>query len=327
MRLIFNTILSVCLFLCIQNINAGQIDDNTKFTISVKPDSVYIGESYALLMELEVSKDIKAEIFPADDSLKKTVEIMSISVPDSIVTPEGNTRYSWKYNLISFEEGFHIIPPFRAAIEKNGVKDTIFSNGVYIAVSLLPHNDEVVMHDVKPIFQVPVTFKEVLPWIAGAVGLILIILLLIYVIRQIQSKKPVFGIPKPILPPHLVAIRELDKLRQENLWQEGMVKEYHTRLTDILRDYLDNRFFMSSKEQVTKEIMSSLRDTGFENNTLLNRLEEVFILADMVKFAKAIPMADENEKVLLNAYFFVNNTEPEPEATVEKQDSEQNKTE
>ena len=324
MRLLFSIILPVCLFMCVHDVYAGTTDENVRFSISVKPDSVFIGEAYTLLMELEIPKGIKAEIFPADDTLKKTVEIMSISAPDSTGTP-GGIRYSWRYNLISFEEGMHLIPPFRAGIEKNGDKDTIFSNGIYIYVSLLPHDEKVVMHDIKPIFQVPVTFKEVLPWITGAAGLILIIWILIYIIKRIRNKKPIFGISKPVIPPHILAIRELDKLRQENLWQEGMVKEYHTRLTDILRDYLDNRFFISSKEQVTREIMSSLRNTGFENNTLLNRLEEVFLLADMVKFAKAIPMADENEKVLLNAYFFVNNTEPEP--AVENQDSEQNKTE
>ena len=34
-------------------------------------------------------------------------------------------------------------------------------------------------------------------------------------------------------PPHVIAIYELRALEQEQLWQKGMIKEYHSRITEI----------------------------------------------------------------------------------------------
>ncbi|MFW5710011.1 MAG: hypothetical protein ACOCXW_00930, partial [Bacteroidota bacterium] len=47
---------------------------------------------------------------------------------------------------------------------------------------------------------------------------------------------------------------------------------------------------------------------NLKDRQTLTLLEELLLLADMVKFAKALPQPGENEKNIENAYNFVKNT-------------------
>ena len=61
-------------------------------------------------------------------------------------------------------------------------------------------------------------------------------------------------------------------------------------------------------EQTSNEIIEALVKSGFNNNTQLGQLKMLLFSADLVKFAKAKPLPDENETALLNSYVFVNET-------------------
>ena len=59
---------------------------------------------------------------------------------------------------------------------------------------------------------------------------------------------------------------ELEILKEEQLWQKGEVKIYYTRLTEILRKYLENRFRVYSLELTTDETLEALVNTGFKKD-------------------------------------------------------------
>jgi hypothetical protein len=130
----------------------------------------------------------------------------------------------------------------------------------------------------------------------------------IYAYVRRRNNKPIFRSPKPADPPHVVALRELDKLRSEKLWQNNRTKDYYIRLSDIIRTYIEGRFGVTAMEMTSDEIIEGMRFSGFEDNNLINRLRNLFTLSDLVKFAKAQPLPDENETAMLDAYLFVNNT-------------------
>ena len=83
---------------------------------------------------------------------------------------------------------------------------------------------------------------------------------------------------------------------------------YYTRLTEILRQYLENRFRVYSLELTTEETLVELIKTGFKKNNGFNDLKSVLTGADLVKFAKYKPVADENEALFQNSWKFVDST-------------------
>ncbi len=286
-------------------------------SVSLPADSATIGETFSMWLDVQFPEGVVATLPAPGDSLRQHIEILQAELADSAQQADGREHLRMHYSLIALDSGDFVLSP-RVLFRNGTVFDTLYANPAAVRVSLAPADSTGTLRDIKPIYRIPLTVNEVLPWLLLLLLISGLVWLVIRWIRRARRREPIFGNAKPILPPHLEALRKLDLLRQEKLWQEGQTKAFYTRLTDIIREYLDNRFGLSSREQVTREILASLRATGFENNLLINRLEYIFSIADMVKFAKAIPLADENDTALLNAYFFVNNTQPQREGVTDE---------
>jgi LPXTG-motif cell wall-anchored protein len=165
---------------------------------------------------------------------------------------------------------------------------------------------------IKPIIgplKVPVTFREMVPWILAGLAVILLITGIIWYLRKRKKQEPVFNLkPKVVLLPHERALNDFEKLRVKKLWQAGRVKEYHSEVTEILRRYIEEHFKVPALEQTSAEITDSLKNLEGCRPDSLSKLNRVLILADMVKFAKAQPLALENEQCLGDSVEFVNET-------------------
>ena len=108
-------------------------------------------------------------------------------------------------------------------------------------------------------------------------------------------------------PPHIVALRALDKLHNEKLWQSGKEKLFYTGITDTLREYIEKRYGVNAMEMTSSEIMQSISDRQIDQKNY-NELDELLKTADLVKFAKYVPQIHENEEAIPAAVRFVNST-------------------
>jgi len=147
-----------------------------------------------------------------------------------------------------------------------------------------------------------------LPWIIAIVIAFIIAYFVFYYLKKRKKAEPIFKAPpKPKLPPHTLALDALDNLRLKKIWQSGRIKEYHTELTDIIREYIDGKFNVNAHELTTYEIMDAINGTT-ANNDAKEKLRQTLILADLVKFAKQQPLPLEHDGSLNNAYDFVKET-------------------
>ena len=110
-----------------------------------------------------------------------------------------------------------------------------------------------------------------------------------------------------IRPAHEIAEEKLDDLKTQQLWQQGLIKEYQSKLTFIIREYLENRYDMKALESTTQEILKDLMSRDFDPG-LNNDLREILTMADLVKFAKARPGENIHESFMLKAYELINRT-------------------
>lgn len=157
----------------------------------------------------------------------------------------------------------------------------------------------------------PFIFAEVRDYVIyGCIALVilgLLVWLLVWLILRHIRNRSVTPRPAPKIPPHVVANKALVELGHRKLWQKGKFKAYYTALTSILRTYISGRWDIGAMEMTTDEIIAALRDVEMPT---ASRTDLITILrtADMVKFAKAEPEAEENEENINRALYFVENT-------------------
>ncbi len=276
--------------------------------------AIMIGDQIKLHIELERQKDVRVQ-FPAwADTLTRNIEIVETYPIDSTPAANGMIRLKQDILVTSFDSGRHVLPPIRFPFVAEGHADTIATRPIYLEVLTMPLDTTQNFADIKPIYKVPIGWADIWPWLLRFGLLFLAAALIgfgIYAFIRWRNNKPIFSAPKPPEPPHITALRELDKLRGEKLWQSNRTKDYYTRLSDVVRTYIEGRFGVTAMEMTSDEILSGLRNADFEDNNLVDRLRKLFSLADLVKFAKAEPLPDENETSMLDSYLFVNNTKIE----------------
>ena len=318
-------VLAVGAFVCT---SAQTIQVNAQFDSA----AILIGDQIKLRIELERQNDVRVKFPVWKDTLTRNIEIIEVYPVDSSRTASGLVRMQQDILVTSFDSGFHVLPPIRFPFVADGIDDTIATRPAFLYVLTLPLDSAQRIADIKPIYKLPLGWVDIYPWLLRF-GLVLLVAVIIafaiYAFIRRRNNKPIFFAPKPVEPPHITALRELDRLRGEKLWQNNRTKEYYTRLSDVVRTYIEGRFGVAAMEMTSDEILAGLRNTGFEDNNLVDRLRKLFSLSDLVKFAKAEPFPDENETSMLDGYLFVNNTKIEvvaEEENVEKVEDTENKT-
>ncbi|MDO4754730.1 MAG: hypothetical protein Q4A54_00125 [Parabacteroides sp.] len=277
--------------------------------IDVKIDSaaILIGEQTVLHLTVTTDKDKEVRLLIPRDTLMAGVEVLEVPKADSSFIE--NDRLLIKQDLLitSFDSSLYLLPPFKVV---DGV-DTIHSNQVALKVSTIPVNVDKPeeFYDIKDVWKPPFVLADYYPWIFGVLLFLFLICVVAYVIKRMRNRQSIipFKKPEPKLPPHEQAIKELDDIKQQKLWQQGLNKEYYTLMTDTLRRYIVERFGLNAMEMTSGEILDLIRKHT-DAVSVYDNLKQIMELADFVKFAKWTPLPDENDLSMMNAYLFVNQT-------------------
>lgn len=280
--------------------------------VEVRVDSaaILIGEQTVLHLTVTTDKDKEIQLVIPKDTLMAGVEVLDVPKADSTVIE--NNRLLIKQDLLvtSFDSSLYLLPPFKVI---DGT-DTVYSNQVALKVSTVPVNTDKPeeFYDIKEVWKPPFVLADYYPWIFGILLVLFLICVVAYVIKRLRNRESIipFKKPEPKLPPHEQAIKELDEIKQQKLWQQGRNKEYYTLITETLRRYIIERFGINAMEMTSGEILDFIRKQH-EADSVYENLKQIMQLADFVKFAKMNPLPDENDLSLMNAYLFVNQTKKE----------------
>ena len=165
--------------------------------------------------------------------------------------------------------------------------------------------DSISMAPLKTIMTEPLTIEDFRFLLIG-LGILLLVAAGIFLLRRMRSKERIQKMEEAVIisaPPHETALRKLRELKEKELWQKGQIKEYQSELTFIIREYLQDRFTMNALEMTTSEI---LREVPEFVDT--EKLGNILQIADLVKFAKAVPGEEIHEKFMQMAFELVEET-------------------
>ena len=278
---------------------ARRIGEQTRARLELSIDSGY----NVVLPELEKEK------------LVEGIEVLE-SKEYSQDVDGGRKNYIQEYLITSFDSTRYEIPPFEVVVDK----DTFASNRLILDVYSVEIDTANINNIAGPaeVVDVQLTWEEVRDAIYLAIILILVAVALVMTTISLIKNKPIIRIVKvkPKLPSHVIAINRIDEIRNnESLSAEGNEKEYYTQLTDVLREYMHDRFGIDAQEMTTSEIIDEL--LKIKDKESIKELKEILEVADLVKFAKMKPDERENRLNMTNAIDFVNETKNAEEQIVQ----------
>lgn len=209
-----------------------------------------------------------------------------------------NDMISQNFIITSWDSGTYYIPEI--SFSENSKTEGLLLN----VRSVFIENDAKIKDIKKPLLA-PIDWKEIFPWIIG----FLLTILIIYLIRKylFKSKEKTKKIePKIIIPSDIIALEQLTALENAKIWQAGRIKEYYSKISEIIRRYTENRFDFIALELTTDEIISQLKHKV--DNQQLSSITILLQRADLAKFAKSKPSDDENNESMKLAKYFIKET-------------------
>jgi hypothetical protein len=283
-----------------------------EITVKSSPDttSILIGDQIGFTVSATVPKGINAVLDTKADTLAGKIVILGRSARDTSATADGKMTITDRYLITSFDTGYYSIPPFYAEVKSGDSLKRYYSGYSYLEVrrpDIAPQDTTDAIFDIVPPRNAPVTFREILPYLVIAI----IAAIVIYLLARFLPRNPLRRFvrpPVPKEPAHVIALRELARLREEELWQKGEVKEYYSRLSDIIRRYIDDRYGISSPELTTDETVRMLQKAAVTTSGQMTLVKELLSLSDMVKFARYMPREELHEKSFDDAVRFVEMT-------------------
>lgn len=300
---------------------------------TISPDSILIGDRFTLTIDVEKDQ-VQSLYFPefrvgatiGEEQKFGIIECVE-DVPVDTVSHKGrNLHLRKQYILTAFDEGIYNLGRPSVLYADKNIVDTLYgcTDSLYVVVSTFKIDSTSMLCDIKPVKKLPFRFGEISGYLAIVLVVLALIGLGIYLLARHLAKRgkrisDLFK-PEPPLPPHIVAITALEALQNQKLWQNNKHKEYYSALTDILRTYLDGRFGVGAMEMTTDEILEQIKSLELPQKSAMD-LVSVLQDADLVKFAKAMPEASENESAFSKVYYFVEETKPVEQTESEEEEA------
>ena len=298
-RFTFLLILFSQTFLLAQNISVSATTDSSKYQV---------GDYIKYQLELKYDKNVKINLPPVKDSVKVLDFIEQLPADSSQVDSKIVKRYNFVFS--KYDSSQVTIPSLKIAytIGSDTIPKFLATNPITILVTTLKVNPQQDIKDIKDPMKLPLNWWLIILITLLAIGVLVAAFYAYqYYKKKKQAKENV--VPEVIISPHEIALSELKTLDEKKLWQQGLIKQYHSEITEIVRKYFEHRFKFRALEMTSAEILAVLSYIE-EGKKVENTAGSFFSNADLVKFAKFEPMPKVNEEMMSQAFEIVNITIP-----------------
>ncbi len=316
-------LLSILSILCLSIFSRAQ-----KPIVRAELDSmtIFVAGQVGLNVIVVAKAGTNLQLVQLPDSLGEHVEVVS-ALPRDTIAQGDLVQYMQRYIITSFDTGLHLIPTLPVAIVEDSEDGNVSLPELTLkVVNPFQQIDVDEQSGVAKIFDInnaedaPFQWSELLiywPWLVGIIIFLILLavcvkLYLKYGRRMDNGQKVEL---KPDEPCEVIALRELERIRTEKLWQHNRVKDYYSELTDTLRRYISARFDINALESTSAELIEALQSSLKDVPSAASDLDYILSQADFVKFAKHEPLPSENDKVISVAVQFVENTTPTTQPT------------
>lgn len=291
-----------------------------KISLEAKVDKSKITIGDLIQYSIVVTRDANVTIeMPELGANLGAFEIRDYKDPD----PEkrkGEIIQRREYTVSTYDIGDYEIPPVivRYNVAGDSTWKELATETIKITVASVKPSEAGDIRDIKPPLELERDWKRIIRFaVAGVIILLIAFLIFYFIKRRKEGKSLIPRWEKPKLPPHEIALNDLNQLLEEQLLEQGAIKAFYIRISEIIRRYVEGRFFIVAIEMTSPQLIDAMQEAEVEENQV-QLLEDFLFQCDLVKFAKYFPTAEEHQAVIDQAFHFIHSTkiilEPETEA-------------
>jgi hypothetical protein len=271
--------------------------------VQVDTSVISVGDRITYTVSVEHAPDERV-VWPDSLNLGAFEVLAAEALPPQQVEDRSVTAV--RFALTAFELGELEIPSFDLTVEAPDGSVTELSTDVWgVEVVSVGLDEGGEIRSIKGPMMIALTLVSLLPW------LVLLVVLIaggVWWWRRRRSKEATpLGPVRISKPPHEIAYEALEQLEHSGLLQRDAVKEYHVRVSEIMRSYVEGRYEIYALEMTTSELVDQLWRVGIEGD-LLDRFRRFLERADLVKFAKARPNVDRSREMIAMARALLDDT-------------------
>lgn len=198
--------------------------------------------------------------------------------------------------LIFWDTGSYQLPPLPFVYIKNNRSDTFFAEVPLIRVDfpagitgdtayVAPIKS--IMGEAKTFWDYILDYKLFIFIFFGLIAVLVVGYLAIKIVRTMEARRKQ-------LTPEGKALKELERLLHANFIDQKRFADYHEGISQIIREYLYNRFQLKAPQATTKDVLKMIT-LDHISDALKLEMKEVLETSDLVKFAKASPLDSANQ--------------------------------
>ena len=272
-------------------------------------DTIVVGQPFDYQLSLTIPKDYFVEWKQFGDTLSKSIDVINIEdVKTTAINNSDNVIMTQNLTLTSFDTGYVYVPEIAVTYSKSlqdSIRYTLRTDEKELYVTTVAVDTTEAFRPIKGVMRQGLTAKELFPWIAIVIIIAGVVYLIIYLKKHKKTKDVVVEEKKkPTIPAIITARAKLAEMKDNEVWNTPQTKDYYTDLTDIAREYLEGQFEIDAIEMTTDEIMEAINRLDL-NNLTKSKLQDTLTTADLVKFAKANPSAEQNKQSFSDINNFV----------------------
>ena len=270
-------LLSIILLLGVNAVYA----QNLEYGVELDTNYMLIGDQQRFTFKVRSDEEARILFPQLKDTVVNGVEIISGPRRDSVWEKDGKWVLTEQYVITAFDTGVYVIPPMPITIKGAEFDNVLRTDPIAFAVNTYEIDPQKGNYDIVMPYAAPWNLAEILPYLLWSLLGLAVIAAAWYLWQRHKKHKSLFMPPKEVIPPYVQAIRSLDSIKDEKLWQPGNEKK-------------------CDKIEATE----------------CEKIKDMLTTADYVKFAKFTPLQDENARYLDSAYDFVNTTHQRLEAEI-----------
>jgi hypothetical protein len=288
-------------------------------TVSAEPGEITVGGRVMLTIEVIAPEGVEVRMPQLEDTVGAFAVRAAHTPPD--IPDGGRRRFAHTYELDTFATGDIEIPALSVGFTDRrpqadepgqGPEGELAGEPLTIRVgSVLAGTEQPAdFRDIKRPVDVSVDTPLTQRWPLWAAALAVAATMATVVGVVLARRRKHTAAAERIVPPHEWASAQLDALAREQLIEHSRFHEFYFRLSDIVRQYIERRFSIMAPEQTTDEFLLQTRTSPVLNDEHKDLLGGFLRAADMVKFARHQPTADEAGRAFSGARAFVDETAP-----------------
>lgn len=166
----------------------------------------------------------------------------------------------------------------------------ISTDSIEINVISLINNNDYSIKEIKA--KEPLPFSIYYKLIFSIISILILLLIIVWMFSKRKIDNQLKNNFNKNIHPYVIAKNKIELLKLKKPKSQKEAGTFYSDLSFIVKEFIENQFFIKTIEMTTNEIKKNKNMIGFNKNEI-NEIIKVLERADLTKFAKVFPLENQ----------------------------------